>query len=127
MEFIKENKRSYSVLLIILSIVSLGLVFMFGYDIFMCRQDFKNRKKLLKLLKNKKVSIHKEKSSYIMSDNIVMYTLTIEGEAYSLWIWNNTHITLDSKEGDTLIGLFKGSLIAKFTVKSIIKRITENE
>lgn len=90
---------------------------------------WKNRWRLHKLLKNGKVKVksaQKGKQLLILRLCIDRYVIDIEGQEYSLDIWNEKEMTLDVfSKSKNYIGLFKGSLITKWLNKKAIKTIGE--
>ena len=113
-----------------LSILTLGFSFFFLYEMFLEPHYWKNRWKLHRLFKVGKVDVKIDR--LIHGQHIQMYILKIDEIEYSLWIYDDNSITLDSINSHTdYIGLFKASVITKWlnhiAIKEIVRLSGESE
>lgn len=130
MEHFKKQKGEMSVFLIILlsfvHIFTLGATWFFMYEMWAEPHYWKNRWKLHRLLKRGKVKV-KYMRSAMVDDTIETYELDIEGELYSVWIWNKKYMTLDANDFHNCdyIGMFMGSLTTKWLNRVAIRKIKQ--
>lgn len=130
MEHFKKEKNEISVfsmiLLSFLHIFTLGATWFFAYEMWAEPHYWKNRWKLHRLLKAGKVKV-KYLRRALVADTIETYELDIEGESYSVWIWDKKYMTLDAHvlHNTDYIGMFMGSLTTKWLNRVAIRKITQ--
>ena len=119
-----KEYRNYNLSFLILWVISFGVAF-FWYDFFLERTYYKNRKALIRILRDRSFTSLIETDYLAFQGDIKTYTLNIKDESYRLWVWN----TLEEKDrislGEDLIGLFAPTPFAKKDHKNIIKLIKE--
>jgi hypothetical protein len=128
--FVKSSEKIWSnnlrvIISCILMIPTLGVPFWLMYEYFFKPKYWKNRWRLNRLLNKGDVKVTHYKTSNIIGDNIDMYSLFIGDKEYSLWIWNNSYMTLSDENDPTCdyIGLFVGSVITRWLNKSAINEL----
>jgi hypothetical protein len=129
LEPLKKESGTASMLLILLSVLTLGLVFPFFYGVLILNGQYRNRKRLLKLLKSKKYNLVFNGTKNVNGDKISDFTLN----NYSIWLWHNNNklsvnviipVTLDklyNYDAYERIGLFEGDIINMYLVYRINK------
>jgi hypothetical protein len=134
--FIKENDHSPNLASILffalLNVFLIMTPFVFFYEAFAEPHYWKNRWRLHRLLKRGLVKVKYNKGTSILGDQIKTYDVTIEDQEYSLWIWDETSMTLDGsmnfsyeKTDRNYIGLFKASVITRWLNHVAIKKLKQ--
>jgi hypothetical protein len=105
---------------LVFSALTLFTFFFIFYEWGFSQCYWKNRWRLLKLLRNKKVKILDE-TEY---STIILLEIEIEGEFYEMLYWKNKNkITLSKKSGDYFIGLFITSPFMYWENTQIVKEV----
>jgi hypothetical protein len=117
----ETNKWYHTTIFILTAMLTCGLGFVLFYDMFMERQYYINRKRLIKYLNDKSTQLTMLNSFVgiqFMTD-ITDYVITIDGTNYKIWLWTNvdgkSKVTLGDHESASsdYIGLFMSSPITK--------------
>ena len=132
MKHFKSNKDYRPSIFLIVSmafitIFTLGLPWLFAYEMWAEPAYWKNRWKLHRLLNQGRVKVVYVKSNSFSGDNIKMYELTIDNIKYSVWIWGESKMTLDypNYKNDDFIGLFTGCITTKLLNYIAVKKIKQ--
>lgn len=126
-----ENENNTSVFFIVLmafsTVFTLGIPWFFAYEMWAEPSYWKNRWKLHRLLNQGKVKVKYNRSTSIYGDRIKIYELDIEGIEYSVWIYDESSMTLESPnfKNNDFIGLFIGCLTTKWLNHIAIKKIIQ--
>jgi membrane-associated HD superfamily phosphohydrolase len=123
----KESGTASMLLLLLLLVLTLCLVFPFLYGVLIYNSEYRNRKRLLKLLKSKKYNLVFNKTKNINGDKISIFTLN----DYNIWLhhdgnrlsvdvmYPNTWESLYNYDAYERIGLFEGDIINMYLVYRI--------
>jgi hypothetical protein len=126
---LEDNKPSIFgiVTMAFLTVFTLGMTWIFMYEMWAEPHYWKNRWKLHRLLNQGKVKVKYMNSNTFAGDQIKIYELDIEGILYSLWIYDERLMTLDhpNYKNSDLIGLFIGSLTTKWLNRVAIKKLIQ--
>lgn len=129
LEPLKDNGLIVCILFILLSVLTLTLIFPFLYGVTNYNGEYRNRKRLLKLLKSKKYNLVFNGTKNVNGDKISDFTLN----NYSIWLWhNNNELSVDviipvaldklyNYDAYERIGLFEGDIINMYLVYRINK------
>jgi len=134
--FVKENNYEPSLAFILffalLNVFLIMTPFVFFYEAFAEPHYWKNRWRLHRLLKRGLVKVKYNKGTSILGDQIKTYDVTIEDQEYSLWIWDETSMTLDGpmnssyeKTDRNYIGLFKASVITRWLNRVALRKLKQ--
>lgn len=123
MKFYTEHElKDLPILMIVLSVFTFGLPLIFFYDNFITRHYCRNRKTLHKILKNELYDSLTYSGSL---STINVYELVYDGVTYTIWVWGNKWLSIDTDSSRGLIGLFVTSPYQKRLTSNIIKLIND--
>lgn len=124
-----ENELSIfkTMIMAFLTIFTLGIPWIFFYELWAEPHYWKNRWRLHRLLNKGLVKVEHLNTSSFYGDHIKIYSIYIDDIEYSVWIYSSGAMTLDcvGLRNNDFIGLFIGSVITKLLNRIAIRKITQ--
>jgi hypothetical protein len=118
--FTQEKSNIFRLIIAwILMIPTLGFPLWGAYEFFFVPHYWKNRWTLYRLLKKGRVKIKIHGEHSVQENRIVRMTLEIDSIQYEGSLWDRVNMTLE----DDYIGLFIGSVGAKYLNSNIVNRL----
>ena len=125
--FVEDRKNQFllGVLFFTLSILTFGLSWAFLYDEFIEKHYMTNRRRLIKAINDGSVSLIKRSPSdpNLFSDIEMFDAVHTNGDVYDLWLWTKENGVVKATISDDHIGLFTGSIYARYLNNKLVKTI----
>ena len=85
----KKENTNLELIGILLTIVFVGLPAIFFYELIFCRGYWVNRVRLYRMFRKNKGELVYLITKDIAGDKISMFSYTLDGEEYSIWLWHD--------------------------------------
>jgi|LakMenE18May11ns_1017448.scaffolds.fasta_scaffold9703586_2 hypothetical protein len=110
-----------------LTIFTLGIPWIFFYEMWAEPHYWKNRWKLHRLLNKGLVKVGHLKTRSFYGDHLTIYSVYIEDIEYSVWIYASGEMTLDCAglRNNDYIGLFAGSVTTKLLNRIAVRKLKQ--
>lgn len=129
--FINEKQNTTSdVVGLLLTVLFLGLPFIFFYELFFCRNYWVNRIRLYRMFKKNEGELVHLSDKNIAGDELSMFSYTLDGNEYSIWLWRDKDLFtlsdsyLTDRYYTDYIGLFLTDLsVLRIGHKKVINKL----
>lgn len=121
--FLREGEgRVHPAIAIAVTLLTLGLSFIFLYDELHERHYMINRRRLLRAIRRGQVKVL-HKRPLFANEDITEYALDVDGESVNVWVWYDMRLSAHTHDDKNAIGLFEASLFARILRKRLVRAV----